>query len=482
MLTPGAILLVVGSIFGLLFVAIVPPGFNADEPNHFFRALQIADGQWFGHPVDHDDFSDMVPRPAESYGGTVPISAGKLFAAAHTFPIADPMGGPARTGSIDWTAMWRIPTRSDTMTVGMSNVEVYSPLVYVPTVISYWIGKAFDLPIVVVFYLARLLNLATALSLTYAAIRLIPRGKWIILMLGLLPTSINQFSAVSADPVTIGLCFLAVALTLRAALQNAPVRIAQWLALLAVFTAIGFSKPAYIVIIGTMVAIPLCNPHVRRPRALAWWFGVALLGGFAGLWWQHLTGSIPPSFQSLGKVHAQYAFLVHNPAKTLLTLFYTFLTDLGPGRFYLPSFFGASVWNRVFLSTPLIYAMCGALMLAPLVREPTESDWQGNRATRAALSGGLTVLFGLGSAIVAVGLYAVWTAPQQTAVTGMQGRYFIPFAPLLLLALVPMRARLEEIQVRLRILTLGIAMASLTSMVWLTWRYLWRSPLPDHWS
>jgi hypothetical protein len=39
--------LVVLAVFGACFVALIPPGWNSDEPNHLFRAEQMSQGQLF---------------------------------------------------------------------------------------------------------------------------------------------------------------------------------------------------------------------------------------------------------------------------------------------------------------------------------------------------------------------------------------------------------------------------------------------------
>lgn len=480
--TPGRLLIVIGMFFGLIFIVLTPPGFNADEPNHFFRALQIANGNLFGHPISHDEFSDMVTRPPESFGGSVPRSAGQLFEMSHVFPIDGTMGGGSRTSQIDWKAMGGIPIRSEQMTVGMSNVEIYSPVTYIPTIIAYYVGRLLNLPILAVFYLSKFLNLAVALALSWAAIKIAPRGKWIILMLSILPTTIIQFCSVSADPVTIGLCFLAFSMTLRVALQEAAVQLHQWLALMAVFVGVGLSKPVYILIAGMMVAIPLCNRRARTLKSMASWLSVIVVGGAAAFWWQHVTSSVPPSFQTIEKVHQQYMFLANNPMLGVRTLLYTYLTNFGAPRNFYTTFIGSGVWEHVFLSTLFIYALCGALSLAPLIRDRDESEWTGTRTVRCTFSIGLILLFVVAAAATGVGLYGIWTDPRLVTITGLQGRYFIPFAPLLLVALIPMRARLIEIQTRLRVLTLSISIASLMAMAWLTWKYLWRPPLPLYWS
>ncbi|MCT2996250.1 DUF2142 domain-containing protein [Propionibacterium freudenreichii] len=478
---PTVLLLLLGSIFGLFFIAVIPPGYNPDEPSHFLRAAQLGEGQLTGRQIADDQFSEIaVGAPRQTFGGDVPRAVAELFAATHVFPEATHPMGVEKTSSIDWRKARGLHITNETVSAGIT-AEAYSPLVYAPTLIPYWLGKLLDLPVLVIFYLARILNLAAGLFLTWAAIKLIPRGKWIMLMVGLLPTTIIQFSSVSSDPVAIGLGFLAVALALRIAFQDSSVRKGQWIQLLGVYAALGVAKPAYITLLGVMLAIPLCNRHARKLNDWAPWAIVLLLAAAAALAWQKIGVALPPSPEATAQVEAQNAFVAGHPLAVLKTLFYTFFTDMGVTRYFLPGIFGNAVWARVFLSTPFIYLLCGALALSPLVRDKDESSWEGTTISRAVLPAGLVSLFVAASALIGVGLYMVYTAARMTVVIGLQGRYFLPLIPLLLVAAIPFRARLDDIQGRLRAVLVGIALASLVSMAWQTWTYLWRPGLGIFW-
>lgn len=58
-----------------------------------------------------------------------------------------------------------------------------------------------------------------AVIITRAAIKFLPRGKWVLALVAMMPTTIIQSAAVSTDAVTISMAFLGTALTLRAAFQ-----------------------------------------------------------------------------------------------------------------------------------------------------------------------------------------------------------------------------------------------------------------------
>lgn len=473
---PGLLLLIFGGLFGVIFIIITPPGYNSDEPNHFYRVAQVAQGEVIGHDVVPGDPPYENGKPVDQIGGEVPSSIVELFrqSGADGFPSSTDINGSART--MDWTSMWELPSRAEHVPVTMVNTEVYSPLVYIPAIIPYLIGQLFNFPILLVFYLARIMNLVVALLLTFAAIRIAPRGKWIFLTIGLLPTTVIQAAAVSGDPITNGLSFLVVALTLRAALQNSPVRRTQWLGLLLGFVGLGLAKPAYITLLGLLVAIPLCNQHARNRKAWLGWLATAATGGIAAMLWQHAVSWIPPMNQTLDKVQTQYSFMRENPLSTLTTLIRTFLTThsgFGGGGYIFRELFGSAAWLRISIAEPFAIALSGAMLASPFIREPEESSWIGTRRVRVILSGGLILLALIGSVLLAVGLYAVWSDPQSLTVTGLQGRYFIPLVPLVLFAVMPWCAGAADFQRRLKTLVMGALIFGQIAMVCEVWLPIW---------
>ncbi|WP_273168685.1 DUF2142 domain-containing protein [Actinomyces israelii] len=478
LLLPWNLFTALGLLFGVVFITLIPPGYNPDEPHQFFRALQIANGEVIGYPVDHDQFSDMVDRPAEKVGGEVPVSAALMIRESHVYPIKGRLGGLGRVGTIDWNRMFSIRTNAEVdgdgaIAVGLSNVEVYSPLVYAPTIMSYWIGKAFNLPIAVVFYMARLFDLGVAVVITRAAIRLLPRGKWVLSLLAMMPTTIIQSAAVSADAVTMSMAFLCISLTLRAALQPCAVSTKQWAWIAAAFALLGLAKPSYIVLLGLLVTIPVMNPRARNRHSLILWGIVAVVGAVFAIGWQRATSWVPPSFETIEQVHAQSAFVASHPLRFFKTLIYTFFTDWGDHRFFLQSFVGSASWNGCFLATLFTYSMWGALALSPLIRDENELRWHGTICQRRIYSIGMLTLFTISCAILAFGLYIMWAPPESSVVTGLQGRYFVPIAPVFFLGLMPLKTRATDIQRWMRRAVITIALACLVEMSIQVWVYEW---------
>lgn len=476
LLTPSVLLLVIGSIFGAIYIALIPPGFNPDEVTHFTRAAQLGEGGL----VAHGNAPGMGAELAEGVGGEVPSGIQDLFTATRALG-SDLPSWQAKAQSIDWATAKAIPTNTPLETVAIGGGSSYSPVTYIPSTAAFLIGELLSLPLIVTFYLGRVLSLITGLFLTWTAIKLIPRGKWVLLVVGLLPTTLIQFGAISSDTMSFGLSFLAIGLTLRIAFQDQSVRWRQWLLLALIFLALGLSKAVCITLIPLLVAIPLCNNHVRSLRTVLKLIGVAAFGVCGVILWQSLlagTTNIPGEPNPIAE---QNSFILDHPILFVKTLIYTFFGSVGLPHEWISSFFGSGVSMSVGLPTIFLVALSGILMLSPLINDPQESPWRGTIKTRTILSLGFITIFLAFCIAAAIGIYSAWSLPRATVADGLQGRYFIPIAPVLLIAFLPIASRSSELQFRLRTTTVTILITSSIAMAWQIWMYVWRGGLAAQW-
>ena len=98
----------------------------------------------------------------------------------------------------------------------------YTPLSYFPSFIVLWIMKILNVKPLMMIYILRFCSLLVYLSLTYAAICLMPFKKWLLALIAFLPLSVYQAASISTDGLTIGLGFLLAAYTLKLKFDENP--------------------------------------------------------------------------------------------------------------------------------------------------------------------------------------------------------------------------------------------------------------------
>ena len=160
---------------GLVFVFAVPPFQNPDEPMHFYRGYQVAQGHVFSTADD-----------VELYGGDIPASMRELVLKSEIEHQYD----YGYRFFLNYDELMSYGYGGEKVFEGFPNTAIYSPLAYLPSALAHGIVGLFDGPLLVALYLARLLSLVATLFAFMAALRIIPFGKWIVFAVGLVPMAL----------------------------------------------------------------------------------------------------------------------------------------------------------------------------------------------------------------------------------------------------------------------------------------------------
>lgn len=276
---------------------------------------------------------------------------------------------------------------------------VFSPLPFLPQALGCAIGDALHLRPLITFRLARLMNLLCALAIVLLAARV--AAPWLVIAPALLPMSLFLFGSFSPDALTIAMTFLATTL----ALAGSP-----WV--IAAAAALALCKPTYLL-------VPLLVFATRR-RIGAIAAGVVVAGAFVSTifiktTWAFLRPGVDDRAQLRFTLHdpiqvgnALAADLLHHSVDRLEQL----VGRLGLLTIPIPTI-------SVVLALALLVAV--ALFAAPRI------------STSQRLLAAVIAVATIGA--VELSQYLSWTAVGAKEVDGIQGRYFIPIVPLLLLAI-----------------------------------------------
>lgn len=403
----------VGLAFGILFVFVTPPFQVPDEPVHFYRTYQIAQGGLFAERRDQSAGGELpasLVDVVEALSGDIPFHPeNKADPVAIRKALAVPLN-PARTAFVSFP-----------------NTAIYSFIPYLPQALAIWAGRQFELSPLWLFYLGRLANLFVSILLIATAIRITPIFRRGFLLIGLLPMTVFQMASVSPDAVTNGLAMLFTALVLALAFDDrrclTPARVGV-LALLAVLVAA--SKSAYFPLAFLVLIVPARK--ARSPRA---YLGAVLLVIAAGLasfaLWTRISSEVFVPFYRGGypSFDAALQFILEHPLlfarKLAGNLYYC-------GFFYVHSFVGILGW----LDTPLPLAWVTIQLFALAAVAVFDGPWF--RLTRWQWVVVLGVL-AASVAMVITSQFVLWTRMTAGSINRAQGRYFIPVATLAFLLL-----------------------------------------------
>ena len=382
---------------GLLAINM-PPYQNADETNHFLRADSISRGHLLGRRIaDGKDFGGLAgPEIARS-------------GAAFDWPKFYPDRKVTRGEYASAAAKFGAPETEITF----PNTAAYPPILYAPSVVAVWIGKASRSSVVQTLYLARLLTglasgLAISVALYLCVVRSAGGAAHGIFVIATLPMALSLQNAVSQDGPMLAVA--AVAAALLVGLRQAPSTVAL-AGLTACCTLLAVARPPYIFLALLPLAAKgklsyrLLSAAIIASACLAW---SALISRTAG----HLSIAANNADMS-----AQIAVLMH-PVRLTMLLADTLHAN---GMEYANQFVGRLGWLDVLLPSWYVHATLVGLMACLLL------------LARPFDRGGLIVVCAVLGSSVAVMLliYFSWTAVGHPVIDGIQGRYFVPLAMVL---------------------------------------------------
>jgi hypothetical protein len=404
-------------IAALLYCGITPPFQAPDEPFHFYKAYQIS----LGHAVS------VAGEGSMGY----PLPAAIVRLAERDFPMPDPHS-LYRFRLADVLAAWRRDAEyGEPIFVAFPNMAPYAPSMYAPQALGIALGRQLGLPPIGLFYLGRVTNAVTGALLVALAVALMPFGKSILLAFAALPMTLSQFGSLSADASIIGLGFLVTALALRAVMPQ-PRRLGRgeaWLSPFAI-TALALSKGVYLPLAAAGF-VPL-----RRLTPRHWLLlGCMALGVAAFLAWLAYGKGAEIRFSIVSRKTLergmtalpadQLAFMLAAPLQYLQVLATSILDRL---PVYVLGVIGRFGWNAILLPIPAYLLACGVVALALVA--PIDPLWRPKPLQRA-----WWLAIGLGTwVLVETALYLTGTPLGADYIQGTQGRYFLPFLPLLALA------------------------------------------------
>ena len=303
-----------------------------------------------------------------------------------------------------------------TVFVPFPNTAVYPPMLYLPAIVGWRLGEAFDLTILNSLRLARLLCAWTAVALGWLALRLCPGSRWLLLPFLLLPSTLFLDASCSQDALLLPVAALIVALLARALEAGRELSAVELMVTAGLLALCATARPPYVAMALVLFLPSAASDWQRWLRPLAG-FAFVLAACAA---WRHVVAPLGLDWSNEADPELQAVFLRAHPvhaAGALLHGTWDAAIDFLRRGVYVVG------WNDLLphhFVAPIVVACLAGMVLA-MPRLPIRS-WRGRGVLAAAIAGSL-----LG---VALAEYIIWTPPGFHTVYGVQPRYWLPVMPL----------------------------------------------------
>jgi Predicted membrane protein (DUF2142) len=404
-------------LMGAGYAVLMPPFQVPDEFEHFSRAYEVSQGHFLSRPGlelpgELVEFSNRFPpRLLSGTAAIDPVRKADLMPFLHARP-----GEPL-------------------VRVKWSTGAINSPVPYLPAALALLIGRVLGASPLALLYLGRLFSLAVYVLLTYLALRLAALGT-AMACTALLPMTLHQAASFSADAVAFASTFLLLGYVAR----------------LAVGQSIKLLLPRHYLVLGGLICLSaLCKPNpwiyllvllippARFGSRRRWLISTAIFTA-AGLLtiagWQTLNRENVKRYaeRRAGRaidLQANMRLLASHPGATGGAIIRTLKADRSDLEREFVGEFGA-------LQAPLpIWAVRASLILllfaAVHSAEPLRM-WQRLLLVGIAAASASAV-FIFQEIIELPAAYVHDFLAGTGTINSVQGRYLIPIAPMLLMAL-----------------------------------------------
>ncbi|MBV6341014.1 DUF2142 domain-containing protein [Candidatus Magnetobacterium casense] len=430
---PERVFVFFASCFGVLFLLLVPPFQSPDEYAHFYRAYQISEGRMVAE-VEYDYIGGYLPESL--------LTTAKGLSKGIPYPFAMGVSVDAHFNQhekltlSDFTSLLKLPVNSQQRVfLAFPNTASYSPIPYLPHQLGLMLGRLFNFSPILLFYVARAFNLLVWICLVALAIKTIPILKRVFFLLALTPMSLFIASTLSADAFTNAISFLIISVFVRYTCDNnKEIKVNDMLILGALSILLSLSKQGYGLMLFLFFLIPVDKMKTikagkyKHIKYLSVFIALISVNLAVAAFWSSVVRDIvmiPLSYAPNMSAHQQMNFILSHPLTYCSTIVNTFIRR----HFYADQLIGVLGWLDTPMPTFIVYSYFMVLVVVSLIER--DKLCVISKVKKILIFGTMlsTIL-----AISTIG-YLFWMPVGANSIDGIQGRYFIPVFPLLMLLL-----------------------------------------------
>lgn len=307
-------------------------------------------------------------------------------------------------------------------------------ILYLPAVLSMTLGRLLHLGTVPMLLLARWCSLLFFAVMTYFGMKKLPFGKATLFLLAILPINLQQCTSFSYDAVITGVSFLYICWCISLAYRETPVRTTDIAALGILGTILIYGKSGVYL---PLVLLPLLIPAKKLGGRRAWtiyMLGLLLLPvlGFLNkntVAVSYIAASTDATASVGSTTTAGYtlSYFLSQPLE-LIRIFANTLSD--KTAFYLESLAGQKMgWVEIEISEliPMLFLLLLILSAMKTKDEPVY--------VKSGQKWWIAFVCAASAGIILAGMLLTWTPRGHISIEGVQGRYFIPMMPALMVLL-----------------------------------------------
>lgn len=413
---PERVFLFTGSILAVIYLILIPPLAVPDEEAHITEVYY---------------YSNVLMGRENAENGNAIISKEeargmRVFQATPSLSEYDDLR----------TELTRSERKEGTTEAGRFFSESSVALTYFPGILAVTAGRLLGLNGVMILYLGRVCYILWYLFAMYWFIRLMPFGKAAAFIMAILPMTVQQCCSFAYDSVVISVAFIYLAVLFQFLYDEKPIQKWQIAIYAGCIIILSMSKGGTYL---SLCLLTLLIPAKRFSQKKRKWQFVVSMGAISlvTFLWNTMSYVLyvaaPTAEQAagtyLGDEARGAAGLLADPMGFLTLALRTFFRS---GDGFIENMLGMQLgWLNIDVSRLVVYGLLLLLILSVLQIENVKGQ------SSIVVTNTQKISYFLASAMtvgmVLASMFMSWTPKDAVGIEGVQGRYFLPLLPILLL-------------------------------------------------
>lgn len=402
-------------LFGIIFGSLIGLGTVPDEPSHIDTAyavsneiLRIPDSEKPGYIFKREEDIDPIIEEKQSLN------------VYHYERLCNNLFKMAENSNLVECAV-------------RTNLDNAGKIYYLPQAMGITVGRLIGLGYMPTMMLGRFFSLIVYILLSYFAIRKLPFGKTTLFIIAILPISLQQAASFSYDAMINGVSFLYLSYCLYIIYGTEDIT-ATDIAVVSITGAMMASVKGGVYVL--LCLLPLVALGRRKGLSPMKRKGIAVVTiiGFISFAGENLSKVLNRFSYAQGTVIGgsksseiyTFGYLIRNPLRAMGIFFNTFFKQ---GDSYIRNLLGGNLaWREININWGIVILFLIVILLSCVDTKQTIKIKKAEKIYYGFISFGIYCC-------IELSMLLVWTPITMNYITGVQGRYFIPFFLLILFLL-----------------------------------------------
>ncbi len=300
-------------------------------------------------------------------------------------------------------------------------MSAYSPISYFPHILGVCTSSIFTDNALIQAYVARLFNMIVCITMLYFSIKIIPYGKNMLFLISLIPIAIEGYISLSVDGIAISssILFISYILKLRED-KKAIIEYKQIIILTILSIVVAISKVVYLPIVLLIFILP--KEKFKNNKKWIPLLSIFAISAIIDILWYYF-GMEREIGEASNNTTLQSIIMQPIPyiKKVLYTIIYRF-------NIYFNEVFGGKLEYNENVTIPIFpYLIAlGAILIS---RNKGKKGYNFSNFEKIVLSFIIISTVRL----IFTAMYTGWSPENSPYIIGVQGRYFLPVLPLIIL-------------------------------------------------